>query len=68
MDKYSQLSVNHRAYEICFYWKDVNGVETLDGLYAWESHDWSDRRLFRVDDHAEAQAIVSSNKLINQFI
>lgn len=68
MDKYSQLSVNHRAYEICFYWKDINGIETLDGLYDWESKDWSNRRLFRVDDHAEAESIVSSKKLINQYL
>jgi hypothetical protein len=68
MDKYSQLSVRHKAYEICFYWKDANGIETLDGLYGWESRDWGNRRLFRVDDHAEAQAIVSSKKLINQYI
>jgi hypothetical protein len=68
MENFSQLSIEHRAYEICFYWRDINGIETLDGLYKWDGEDFINRRLFRVDDQQEAESIVSSKKLINQYL
>ena len=68
MEKFSQLSINHKAYEICFYWSNINGIETLNDLYNWESRDHSNRKLFKVSDHKEAETITNSKKLINQYL
>ena len=65
--KYSQLSANCNAYEICFYWEDANGIETLDGLYRWMENDYANNRLYKVDSEADAEAIIYNKKTLKQY-
>lgn len=65
--KYSQLSAKCNAYEICFYWEDVNGIETLDGLYRWEESDWAINRLYKVDSEDDARSIINNRKMLKQY-
>jgi hypothetical protein len=65
--KYSQLSANCNAYEVCFYWEDANGIETLEGLFRWESDDYPINRLYKVDSREEAEAIINNKKTLKQY-
>ena len=66
--KYSQLSTSYKAYEICFYWADENGIETLEGLYNWEASDMPNNKLYEVSDCNKARSIIDNNKLLKQYV
>ncbi len=64
---YSQLSTTCNAYELCFYWPDEYGIETLEGLYKWEASDRPINILYEVKNKEEAEAIINDRKLLKQY-
>lgn len=52
----STITKYSRAFEVCFYWEDPNGVDTLEGLYHWEMKDNSNRKLIKVSSREEAES------------
>jgi hypothetical protein len=68
MEKFNQLSVSVQGYELCFYWLDSNGIETLLSLYNWLEQDHTNRRLFIVSDELEAGTIVKNRKKLKAYI
>ena len=65
---YNQISTNYKAYEVCLYFKDENGIETLEGLYNWQSKDATNRLLFEFDNYANAYKVINSKKLLRQLV
>lgn len=64
---YNSISVSVKSYEIVFFYPCDFGIETLEGLYSWESKDPANRRLIKVDNHEAADTIVSNKKLLKTF-
>lgn len=59
----SQITKYSRAYEVCFYWEDENGIETIEGLYSWEMKDNANRRLIKVSSKKEAESAKAKDYL-----
>ncbi len=68
MEKFNQLSASIKSFELCFYWLDSNGIETLSGLYNWLDKDSPNRRMFLVENYLEARKITSNNKALKAYI
>lgn len=64
---YNSISVSVKSYEIVFFYPCDFGIETLDGLYSWESKDPANRRLIKVDSRQAAADIVSNKRLLKTF-
>jgi len=52
---YSEISVEIRAYELCFAYPDKGGINSCDDLEIWEMRDRGNRRLYFCDDEEQAK-------------
>ena len=52
---YSEITVECKAYELCFAHPDPRGINSLDDLRVWEIRDRANRRLFILKDVSEAE-------------
>jgi hypothetical protein len=68
MKKYTEISIIYKGCELCFYFEDPNGIETITSLYSWEAKDKGNRRIFEVENKKEAMSIVNSNRMIKSYV
>lgn len=55
MEKYSTISFTRYGFDYCYAYPNPNGIETLDGLFEWESKDRGNRELTLCESEDEAK-------------
>ena len=62
--KYSTVEKTKRGFTVIIPYPDEGGIETLDGLYDWESKDSSNRRVLNpAKDKQEAEKLIKDHKI-----
>jgi hypothetical protein len=66
--RYSSISAEVHEYEVCFYWLDAQGYESIPNIYEWTRGDFNNRRAYEVDSQQEAERIISDKQFLNNYI
>ncbi len=64
---FNSVTASVKSYELVFFYPCEYGIETLDGLYSWESKDPANRRLIEVESLDAAYSIIDNKKLLKTF-
>lgn len=64
---FNSITASVKSYELVFFYTCEYGIETLDGLYSWESKDPANRRLIEVESLDAAYSIIDNKKLLKTF-
>lgn len=66
--RYSSISAEVHEYEVCFYWLDAQGYESIPNIYEWTRGDFNNRRAYEVNSQQEAERIISDKQFLNNYI
>ena len=67
-ERYSSISCEVHEYEVCFYWLDAQGYDSIPNIVDWANQDWNRRRAFEVPSQQEAERIISDKQFLNNYI
>ena len=66
--RYSSVTVEAHEYEVCFYWLDTKGYESIPNIHEWTQGDFNNRRAFEVESQQEADKLISDKQFLNNYI
>jgi hypothetical protein len=66
--RYSSITAEVHEYEVCFYWLDTKGYESIPNIYEWTQADFNNRRAFEVGSQQEADKLISDKQFLNNYI
>jgi len=65
--RYSSISAEVHEYEVCFYWLDAQGYESIPNITDWVNGS-EYRRSYAVESQQEAERIISDKQFLNNYI
>lgn len=65
--RYSSISAEVHEYEVCFYWLDAQGYESIPNITDWVNGS-KYRRSYAVESQQEAERIISDKQFLNNYI
>jgi len=65
--RYSSISAEVHEYEVCFYWLDTQGYESIPNITDWVNGS-EYRRSYAVESQQEAERIISDKQFLNNYI
>jgi len=68
IQKYSFIKKEFFGYSLLFYWEDNNGIETIERFENFVSKDSANRKIFQVNDEAQAIKIINNKKELKTYI
>jgi hypothetical protein len=65
--RFSSITAEVHEYEVCFYWLDMNGWDSMFNITDWVNGS-EYRRSYAVESQQEAERIISDKQFLNNYI
>jgi len=65
--RFSSITAEVHEYEVCFYWLDMNGWDSMFNITDWVNGS-EYRRSYAVESQQEAERLISDKQFLNNYI